>query len=67
MASTAKTRRRATGGHREIEELGGDFSSDNSPNHLARQREYIARRYGLTPHAAALVAEFAFAGGAHAH
>jgi hypothetical protein len=63
MARTAKTRRPATCGSQEIEELGGHFISHNSPDHLARQREYVARRYGLTPHMAALVAEIAFSKG----
>lgn len=60
MAQNAKTRRRATCGHREIEELGGSFNSQNSPEIENRQRDFVARRFGMLPHVAAVVAALAF-------
>jgi hypothetical protein len=60
MAQNAKTRRRATCGHRNCEELPGNFNSQNSPDPTILQRDFVARRFGIAPHMAAVVAALAF-------
>ncbi len=60
MAKNAKTRRAATGGYRVSEELGGDFGNDNSREITTRQRDFVARRFGIAPHIANAISSLAF-------